>query len=250
MSTPIGTSGLSSIVGSVPPSLVMAPSSSYVTLFDDFLAGALSDKWTISKGTDSATSDASLLADGAGGALRFTTGDAGTGLAADMIQLTSSLNWKAVNGELIAETKIKLSAITTCYAFFGFTDNTALEAPVISAGSANTITTNATDAIGFMFDTRMATDVWWLVGVKNDVDDTSIVTALAPVAGTYVTLKVALTAAGKARFYINGTQVGAMSSAAITPTIALTPTFAVSKTSVAASMLVDMAYIGVSATRV
>src|SRR3546814_17818472 len=87
-------------------------------------------------------------------------------------------------------TRLKLSAITTCYAFVGFTDVTTLEAPIISAGSANTLTSNASDAVGFMFDTGMTDDNWWLVGVDTDVDATHEDTGLAPVADTYATFEV------------------------------------------------------------
>jgi hypothetical protein len=224
-------------------SQIAMPSPSMVAYFDDFIGDALDARWNIVEGTDSGVTDAAILAGGIGGVLRFTTGNDGTGLAADMVQMTQALQWQSSNGGLVAQARFKLSAITTCYAFFGFTDLVTLEAPIESAASADTLTSNATDAVGFMFDTRMSTDNWWLVGVANDVDATHQNTGYAPVADTYETFRIELTAAGVATFYRNGLQVGTSMSGAVTAGADLTPTFNVSKTSVAASMTADMDYI-------
>jgi len=245
MSTAIGRTGLTRINTSlVNAAQFPVASPSHAVVFDHFTGAALdTNKWTAVEGTDSATS-AAAIASAAGGVLRLTTGDAGTGLAADTEQIVSQLAYKASMGGLSLETKIKLSAITTCYLFVGFTDNLSLEAPIESAGSVNTLTSNATDAVGFLFDTRMSTDTFHLVGVKNDVDATSQVLDVAPVAATYVTLRVDVSAAGDAQFFINGVQVGTVMTAAVTPTVLLTPTVSVSKTSVAASMTADLDYLG------
>lgn len=226
-----------------------APSPSTIAYTDDFIGDVLADQWNIVEGTDSATSDAAILAGGMGGVLRFTTGDAGTGLAADMVQMTQALQWQASNGNLCIQARLKLSAITTCYAFFGFTDVVTLEAPIESAASANTLTSNATNAVGFMFDTRMTTDNWWMVGVATDVDATAQDTGYAPVADTYETFRIELSAAGVATFYRNGLLVGTSMSGAVAAAADLTPTFAVSKTSVAASMTADLDYIHTSMAR-
>lgn len=222
----------------------------FVNYFDDFIGDALDARWNIVEGTDSATSDAAILAGGMGGVLRFTTGDAGTGLAADMIQMTQALQWQASNGGLYIQARLKLSAITTCYAFLGFTDVVTLEAPIISAASADTLTTTATDAVGIMFDTRMTTDNWWLTGVANDVDATHQNSGYAPVADTWETWRVELSAAGVATFFRNGIQVGTAMTGAVTAGADLTPTFNVGKTSVAASMTADLDYIAVGMNRV
>jgi hypothetical protein len=148
------------------------------------------------------------------------------------------------------QARLKLSAITTCYVFVGFTDLAAsLEAPIESAASADTLTSNATNAVGFMFDTRMATDNWWLVGVKADTDATHQNTGLAPVADDYATLRVEVATDGTATFFYNGVQVGTAMANAITAATDLTPTINVSKTSVAASMTADVDYVHVSMSR-
>jgi len=225
------------------------PSPSTVAMTDDFIGDVIADQWNVVEGTDSVTSDAAILAGGIGGVLRFTTGDAGTGLAADMVQMTQALQWQASNGNLCIQARFKLSAITTCYAFFGFTDVVTLEGPIISAASADTLTSNATDAVGIMFDTRMTTDNWWLVGVATDVDATAQDSGYAPVADTYETWRIEVNASGVATFFRNGIQVGTAMSGAVTAATDLTPTFAVSKTSVTASMTADLDYIHVSMAR-
>jgi hypothetical protein len=221
-----------------------------VEYWEDFLGDVVPDQINAIEGTDSATSDCAILAGGIGGVMRLTTGDAGTGLAADMEQITWALQWQASNGGLAMEVRAKLSAITTCYAFIGFTDLAAsLEGPVISAGAADTITTNASDAVGFMFDTRMATDNWWLVGVAADVDATAQDSGSAPVANTYAVFRIEVDTAGVATFFYNGNQIGTKMTGALTAATDLTPTICVSKTSVAASMTMDVDYVHVSMNR-
>lgn len=222
--------------------------------FDDFEKLDTS-RWRATEGTDSVTSNAAILAGGAGGlggVLRLTTGDAGTGLAADTEQLThTTLQFKAANGNLVFEIRVKLSAITNCWAFFGFTDTVAaaLEAPIMSAGSGNTLTSNAADAVGFMFDTRMTDGNWWLVGVKADTDATAQNSGYAPVADTYEVLRIEVDTSGNAMFFRNGLKIGSRMSNALTASVALTPIMAVSKTSVAASMTCDIDYVHASCAR-
>jgi len=236
-------------------SQVALPSPTTITLMDDFEGDVIADQWNLVEGTDSATSDAAILAGGIGGVLRITTGDAGTGLAADMAQITRALQWQASNDGLSMQVRLKLSAITTCYVFIGFTDLTTLEAPIESAASANTLTSTASDAVGFMFDTRMTDDTWWLVGVAGDTDATHQNTGKLPVADKYATFRIRVAkpdtgaTVSRATFFYNGLQVGTAMTAAITSATDLTPTINVSKTSVAASMTCDIDYVHVSMNR-
>jgi len=225
------------------------PSPSVISMFDDFTGDVIADQWNLVEGTDSATSDAAILSGGIGGVLRMTTGDAGTGLAADLVQITQTLQWQAANGGLVFQTRVKLSAITVCYVFLGFTDLTTLEAPIESADSANTLTSNASDAVGFMFDTRMDDDNWWLVGVKANTDATHQDAGFAPVAADYETFRIEVDASGNAVFFRNGAQVGTAMSGALTAGTDLTPTLAVSKTATAASMTMDVDYVHVAMGR-
>ena len=222
-------------------------------LFDDFFGDLLADEWAVVEGADTATSNALIVNEpDCPGALHLITGDSSTlTYAGNGIQVTSGAfyNWKAANGGLRFETRIKISAITTTAFFVGFTDVGTFEAPIESAGSANTLTTNATDAVGFMFDTRMTDDNIWLVGVANDVDATAVDSAIAPVADTFITLAFEVNADGDATFYINGAAVGRVADA-VTASVALTPTIAATSLVESSTRTVTCDYIEVEMDRV
>jgi hypothetical protein len=227
-----------------------APSPNKVVLFDDFvdntLAAGLLDTWLFTEGTDNTTSGAAVLAGGIGGVLRLTTGDVGT-LAADTEQMTANaLQFQASNGGLTFQTRIELSMITEVYVFVGFTDTVAasLEAPIVSAASANTITTNASDAVGFFFDTRMTADTWWAAGVKGNTDATHYNTGIAPTAVQYQTLRIEVDSSGNAAFFINGVAAGTVANA-VTAATDLTPIITASRTGVVVpgTLTLDVDYV-------
>lgn len=212
------------------------------------------------EGSDGATSTAALLVGGIGGVCRFTTGDV-TGVTAGNVlsnveQLVQSLCWQASNGDLIFQARLKLSSITTSFAFLGFTDLITAELPIEGSGTADGITTNATDAVGFLFDVRMTTKKWWLVGVANDVDATAQNSGVAPVADKYQTFRVELSVPpggatnATAKFFINGLQVGTAMSNALVSATDLTPTVAISKAFAdTTSITADLDYIHVAMDR-
>jgi hypothetical protein len=227
-----------------------------VTQFDDFVGGgqALSttiiNGWRSRKGSDGACVDWTTTA-AVSGTVVGTIGNTTASMAVSGTQLDSALSWKANQGNLILQARVKLSVITNIAAFIGFTDQTgALEMPINSAASADTITTTATDAVGFMFDTSMATDDWWLVGVANDVDATLQDMAAAPVAATYATFRIELSTAGVATFYYNGTAVGTSMTGAVTATVALTPIIAGFNRTTTGAPTITADYLYVSADRV
>lgn len=224
-------------------------SPSTVALFDDFLGDVLADEWTAVETDTDATE--LVLAGGIGGVLQITTGndDGNAVVLPDLAGVTSYLNWQAANGGLAMQTRIKISRITQAYIFVGFTDLITIEAPVISAGSADTITTNATDAVGFMFDTNMSTDTYHLVGVATDVDATRQAISNAPVADDYATLRVEVTAAGLATFFYNGVQVGSTMSGAVTAAADLTPVVLASNLDGTSALTLDIDYIHVAMNR-
>lgn len=226
------------------------PSPRRVALFDDFLGDVLQDPWNAVEGSDTDGAQA-VLAGGIGGLLRLTSGndDANGTQATDASGVTSFLNWQASNGNLAFQTRIKVSRITDAYIFAGFTDVITAELPVIAA-SGTTITTNATDAVGFLFDTNFTADVWQLVGVATDVDATrQELTGNAPVADDFVTLRIELTADGKASFFINGAQVGTQMSGAVTAGADLTPCVYVSNADGTSAVTLDIDYIHVAMNR-
>lgn len=243
MSTPIPRTGLSRISSfGGETSAFQQGRPGWATIFDHFLGDSIDPRWSgVVEGTDGATADIAVLtgAAGAGGKIRITTGDTGTGYAADGVQINQALQYVASRGGLDFETKLQLGRLTDAYLFVGFTDTLALEAPITSASSADTLTSNASDAFGIMFDSRMASDTFHLVGVKADVDATRQNSNRAPVVNTNVTLRVIGNADGDAAFYIDGVYIGTVEDA-FTPTVALTPVIALSNLSGTVSLTADV----------
>jgi hypothetical protein len=232
------------------------PSPSRAALFDDFTKSGQAysttavDGWLSRKGTTNAVDF--TVTEAVNGTVVGKVGDTTASMAVSGVQLSAGLNWKANQGGLCFEARVKTGIITNIAIFVGFTDQvSALEMPIQSAASVDTITTNATDAVGFMFDTSMSTKNWWLVGVANDVDATAQNSTYAPVADTYETLRIEVTTGGVANFYRNGVQVGSAMTGALTATIALTPVIAAFNrtTTNGATTIVTADYINVSADR-
>lgn len=216
-----------------------------VRLHDHFLGDVLADEWGVAKGSDGACVDFAISA-AVGGMVRATTGaGAGASMAANGVQLHAALNWAASSGNLIFDCRLKLAAITTVAVFVGFTDQIgSLEMPINSAASANTITTNASDAVGLMFDTSMDTDVWWGVGVKADTDATHVSTGIAPTAATWQRLRIEVESNGTAGMFIDGKKYCTVANA-VTAATPLTPVIAAFRRA-ASSTTVDVDYIHVS----
>lgn len=231
------------IANGAPGYELRVPGGLAVVQFDDFLGDVVADQWNFTEGTDSSTSDGAITAV-VNGAFLLTSGDSAGTVAADGAQLNSELNWKAGSGGLTFQARVKLGVITSCSCFLGLTDTKSLEQPIHSASSANTITTNADDAVGFFFDTNMTDDTWWFAGVKATVDSTHQNSGFAPVADTYETFRIEVDALGNALGFRNGRPVGIVMANALTPTIALTPCFIVRPLSAAAgrTMFVDYSY--------
>ncbi len=211
-------------------------------LYDRFVTGGSLTAYHLFNGSDVQAVDPVI----SGNALVLASGDDSAGtFTVNGSQAIADIGYTLSAGPLVLEAMVKISAITNVYGYFGVTDQKAgLEAPIESAGSGDTITTTATDAVGFMFDTRMTTDNIWLVGVNNNVDETPQNSALAFVANTYDVLRIEIAANGDANFYINGTHVGSAMTTACRTSVALYPTLAVSETALAArTMTVDYLYV-------
>jgi hypothetical protein len=171
-------------------------------------------------------------------------------MAVSGVHMQGGLHFKPNQGDLIFQARVKMSRITNIAVFVGFTDQvSALEMPINSAASADTITTNATDGVGFMFDTAMATAKWWLTGVKNDVDATLQNSLAVPVADTYETLRIVIDVLGHAYFYRNGILVGTKLANACTPTIPLVPVVAAFNRTTTGAPTVTVDYWHASALR-
>jgi len=214
-----------------------------VELWDDFIGDLIADEWGVVAGSDSPAGG--VISTNIGGTAVLTTGDSNVSLAADGIQLHSYLNWKAANGDLVFETRLKISAITTVQAFWGLTDQiSALEMPASLSGT--TYTTTATDAVGFLFDTGATTKTIRLVGVANDTDATHLDTSDAWAADTYAIWRIQVDSSGNATFFKDGVILGKVSSA-LTASVALTPVWcARSLTTSSRTLTIDYAHVSMA----
>lgn len=223
--------------------------SALIEFFDDFDGWTMSPKWDALTGTDPAVQVVTVLADQIGGVGRLITGaDAGGTMALNGSQMNAQLNWRSSQGGLAWEARVALSAITGVALFIGLTDqDTVLEMPFTLA-AGNVLTSNATDAVGVLFDTNADTDNWWLVGVAADIDAAKQNSAVAPVAGAFETWRIELDANGTATFYRNGTLIGAAMASSVTPAAKLTPVVAGFARG-AASRNIDVDFVRVQAQR-
>lgn len=200
----------------------------YQTYEDDFLGDVLADQWNGRAGTDGACVAPIIGGSVLGGYVRLVGGaGAGADMATNGSQLDAGvLNWRTDNISFEMQFRIKLDTITSVAWFVGMTDQiSALEMP-FTLGPGDALTSNASDAVGVLFDTAADTDNWWLVGVANDVDATKQNSALAPTANVYETWRIQVTAAGVARFWRNKTLIGTSMTAAVRGTVLLTPVIA------------------------
>ena len=219
----------------------------YVRLFDDFLGDVIADQWSAAEGNDAQAIIATINAD-VNGVVRMTTGDTTT-VSESAQSLTHALNWKANQGGLYMGCRFKpVTSVADVAYFVGFTDvlaTTTLEEPITLSGT--TLTTNATDAVGFVFDTAATNDTWHCQGVANGTDTALTNSTIAPTADTYQDLEIFVDTSGGATFYINGALVATV-AACVTATVALTPAVvAMARTTTSKS--VDIDWIDVRAKR-
>jgi len=216
---------------------------------DEFLGDALLGQYDSAKGSDGSAAVAAINVQ-TGGVCRLASGaGAGGTIAANASSLGMELNWKANQGGLRLETRIKVDAITAVQIFIGFHDTKpsgTLEIPFSMA--SDVVTSNGTDSVGFLFDTGADVDHWHLLGVKANTDATPVTTALAPVAATFAVLRLDVSPAGKGDFWINDQHVGSVSNA-VTITTALTPLLLVSALG-AAQRNLDIDFLRVRGDRV
>lgn len=225
-----------------------------VALLDDFVGAAHNTfSWAVNKGSDGGAANFAALASEVDGAIRATTGaGAGATMAVNGVEVTAGLNWKANQGGLVADFRVRLSAIATIQLFVGLTNAaaTTLQAPIIGSGVADGLTNNAADAVGFLFDTAMTTKNLWCVGSKASASATAINSGVAPVAATWIKLRIEVSKLGHTTFFINGKEVGnVIQQNSVTATVALTPVIE-AFTRAAGSATVDADYIYVGADRV
>jgi hypothetical protein len=227
------------------------PSTGKFTLFDDFFGtwaigdAGPADTWSSTAGSGTATEVATTVANSLNGAVTMKSStDDGANSANSTLITGVNLGWKANQGGLMMEARLKVSAISVVAIFVGFTDtiSTTVELPIFLA--AGNLDSDAADACGVVFDTDATTDQWCHGGVKAGTDTTPAFSGSAPAADTYVVVRVEVSADGAVQGFINGKAIGDPVANAVTATVALTPCIAVSSRSAAArTMTIDYIWV-------
>lgn len=220
----------------------------FVRLFDDFTGDVIADQWSAAQGSDGQGAIAAVVASSIGGVVRLTSGDAGSGTAADASILTHGLNWRASNGGLYLRVRAALESAANVCVNIGFTDvlaTTTLEMPVTISGT--TLTTATANGVVFVYDTAQTNDFWHMQGVKADTDTAINNSSVLPVAATYNTYEIFINDSGAASFYIDEIFKGAVANAVTTST-ALTPVIGI-ETRTTTTKYIDIDYIEVAMMR-
>lgn len=225
-------------------------------VFDDFEGTWLisdagpADHWSTTAGAGTGNAGAVTVAASIGGLVTLkSASDDGTNAQNSSTFTSIGLAYKANSGGLAMETRIKIDAITAVALFVGFTDtiSTTVELPIFLATAD--IDSDATDACGIIFDTDGSTAQWCHGGVKNNTDTVPAYSGTAPVADTFVVLRVEVSAAGAVQGFVNGTAIGTAVANAVTATTALTPCIVISNRG-AAQRVATIDYIKVEQNRV
>lgn len=234
-----GIDDISAMASNYPPRSVVYE--------DEFLGDALKGEWSSQTGSDPQVA-APAIAANLLGICRMITGDDATGdMATNGVQLQGGLNWRANIGGLEFECILSLSAVTDVSAFIGFTDQVAsLEMPFTLSGT--TYTSNASNAVGFLFDTAADTDTIRCVGVAGDTDAAHEDSGAAFSAATKRWLKMKISSTGVADYWIDGQRVGAAITGAVSAGTLLTPVVAAFSRG-AASRNIDIDYIRMKMNR-
>ncbi len=127
-------------------------------------------------------------------------------------------------GTIVAETRVRMAAVTTREVFFGFssvvTDAGILEGAIIHGGTA-TITLTGANVIGFLMSSELTDSTDWHMVYKGgsatgETDSTDIDADAGVVAGDFQILKLEMDNNGTARWFIDGvlkqTKTGAVST--------------------------------------
>lgn len=217
--------------------------------FDDFIGSTVMAMYTEVSGTDSEAVQA--IQEEQFGVYQITSGDVGSGVAADLEATYLSLEWQADQGALVFETRLHLDAsIATVELCAGFTDDVStVELPFTNA--SDTVTAVADDAVMFCFDTGSTTVEWFANGAAAGTEATGIAaTGVAPAPDVYQTLRIEIDDGGSdCRFYIDGVLVGTLTANCVTNTDLLAPGVVISSGGNAGSNIVKVDYILVGAAR-
>ncbi len=229
-----------------------------MTLFEDFhgtwtASETLNaDMWVTTAGSGQATQAAETVAASLVGEVTMQSSDLTGATSANASNISSiGLAYKADQGGLVLEARVKIDDITEAYIFVGFTDavGSTVNHPIDFTDGTNTLISDATDACGIVFSGDATTQEWCHGGVKSGSDTTAAFSGSAPSAGVYDVLRVEVSATGAVRGFINGTAVGVEVASAITAGTAVCPIVVVSNTVTASQVTMTLDYIWVQMDR-
>jgi len=192
--------------------------------FDEIASGTATQPnsrfWNTAKGSDGATLLPYIDATAERGLLTFDVKNTVTKtMAVNGVQMVGPLVYRSQRG-LVIEADVTHNDVTDAALFFGFTDqNSALEMPMEHNGSS--VIANATDAVGWLFDTNFSTDNWRCVACANGVVR-NFDSGRLHVNSVYQILRIEIDYRGNADFFLNGVFAGHITTA-VTPTIPLAP---------------------------
>lgn len=188
-------------------------------------AAALPPPWQVRLGSNPGNS-AVLLPDSLGGLLRLVPGVGGTSLmTTDGVQAdTPALSWRALDGGLALEARVRLTQLNGCALFIGFANQrAALQLPGVISGSSPV--TNQSTMVGVVYDATGTGTHWWGVGSAASVvtgQDFGVVPTTG-VGATFVTWRIEVDASGTALFELDGSPIGTRLPSALVPATAMTP---------------------------
>lgn len=172
----------------------------------------------------------STVALGSGGVLLTTA-------ATDTLTATQTQGgiWWYPAKNPVVEMKFRVNVITNVAIYAGFSDAVSEATTLLPFGLVvATLTDTATDAAGFLFDTRQTLDYFNIVNTKNGTEAfAQLSSTCVPVAATDLILRIAIDTSGNARYYWNGEEVGYKASA-VTVATPLIPFFGIRNNSAAA----------------
>ena len=206
------------------------PDTDKFTLYEDFFGtwaigdAGPADRWSSTAGAGTANAVATTVADSLNGTVTLkSASDDGTHAQNCSTFTGINLGWKANQGGLSLEARLKISDISEAVMFVGFTDtiSTTVELPIFLATTA--IDSDAANACGVGYDVDGTTKQFFHGGVKADTDTTPAYSGGAPVDDTYFVVRVEVSAAGAVQGFINGVAIGTPVANAVTITTALTP---------------------------
>jgi hypothetical protein len=184
--------------------------------FDRFTGTALENRWATSV---PGTSDTIAISEVQGGSTLMTTGTADN----DSCMLSSGIIYSG-NKKAICEFRITITDVSGTGVFVGFSDAKAEANNALAIHyPANTFTTVATDAAGFVIDADHSSSLVRCASVDSDSDTTPVSTGVTWADGETKTLRIILDTDGSAIFVIDQDAIAKI-AASVTPAVLLCAT--------------------------